>query len=161
MATRIDAIFDALADMDVLFQRVAGGSYSVVPVYNIDDLPEAIYETDLPRRLLLTLGTRTEARSITPVTLSGSAATIGWKITDLFLLKPVGAGAGIATEAPTLLRYIKAYVDACQSIGFKLARVSTMQNMAFEMIVAEYPAGSEAFFFAVEVTNFITEIAQP
>lgn len=160
MSTRIDLIFAALADVDVLFQKVAGGSHQIVTTHNIDALPETIIENDTPCRLLLALGTRTDARSIVPVTLDGSVAVIGWRITDLFLLKPTGATAGLSTEVPTLLRYVIAHFNALQAIGFKLARVSTIENVTYEMDVIEYPRGSRKMFYGVDVTIFVKETAQ-
>ena len=160
MATRIDLIFQSLVDVDVLFDETGDSTYEVVPSYNIDMLPETIIEDDTPCRLLLALGTRAEARSIVPVTLNGSVASIGWRITDLFLLKPAGATQGLSAEVPTLLRYVKANFDALQGVGFKLARVSTIENVTYEMDVFEYPRGSRKYFFGVEVTIFVKETAQ-
>lgn len=153
MPTRIDEIFAALADIPVVFNG------AVVDTYNIDELPESIYDDDTPCRLLIPLGTRAEARSITPVVVSGKVASISWRITDLFLMKVAGKTEGLATEAPKLLAYMKAHFDAVQEANFRLTRHALVENITYEPTITPFPADGDVVFFAVEVSVFPKEIA--
>lgn len=153
MATRIDEIFAALAAIDVTFDA------QVVTTYNVDALPESVDNRHTPCRLLLPLGTRAEARSITPVVVSGKVASIQWRITDLFLMKPTGLTGGIAVEAPKLLAYMKAHFDAIQEANFRLTRHALIENLTYEPTITPFPTAGKTEYFAVEVGVFPKETA--
>ena len=154
MASRIDEIFAALAQVPVAFNN------AVVTTFNIDELPESVDNRHTPCRLLIPLGTRAEARSITPITINGEVATIAWRATDLFLMKPVGLTGGIAAEAPNLVAYMQAYVNAMQMVGFRLLSSAQIENMAFEPTITPFPTSGNTQFFAIEVSLTIKEICQ-
>lgn len=153
MTTRLVDIYTTLAAMPVTLDS------SAVPVRDLHQLLDAVYNTDTPVRLLFPPGAWTGTRStFTPLTLAGGRGTVVHTLVDLFLLKPAGASEGLEVEMPALTAYIAAYNRAMLVTGFRLGHAATVESMTLEPTVVAYPAGSTTQYYAVEVRLTVKEL---
>lgn len=152
MGTQLFSLYDVLADMPVAVNEI------VVPARNLDNLKNSIGAGDCPVRLLMPLGTRVEARAVNAVTISGTTASVQWRMTDLLLWKPAGSGGGLRDEAVPLVAYMTAYFDALHLQRFRLGRNAVVENVTFEPTMVNFPGGGASWFYGVDVTLFVKEI---
>ena len=136
-------------------------SVSTTPtVYSLSEIPASVETAHLPCRILLPVG---QGQSGTPnaMIIRSPNVTAQWSITDLFLLETAARDAGLNIQAPVLMAYVVAYVDAL-SIKFNPVHTSytnayiTSANITPGMY--EYPQGSGTWFYGVKSDIVIEEI---
>lgn len=147
MASNLTGIYDALAALEV---PVNG---AVVPVRNVDELPESVAAADCPIRLLMPWGERSGQNAVSFVTLQG-VGTAEWALVDLLLLRPAQAGR-LETASAAVVRYMQDYASAINRARALAGAPVTSLKIAAG--VGTYPAGGSQQWFGVEVTLAIRE----
>lgn len=148
MGSNLLAIYAALAAVQV---PISG---AIVPVRNVDDLPESVAAGDCPVRLLMPWAERTGVNSATPVTFT-DIALADWTIVDLLLLRPAQAGK-LETASAGVVQYMADYVSALNRTRALAGAFVTSLRMSTGLGI--YPAGGSATWFGVEVTLTVREI---
>jgi hypothetical protein len=151
MASDLRLIYRALAAMPV-------GAAGVVPtVYGYDALPQ-VNTANTPARLQLPFGTHLDTSVNKPLSFGGKAMVM-WKMTDLLLWSPIGQGV-LSDHAAALLEYVENYINALAALSFYLAIGGVggvVEGWTIDPGIFEYPAGSGAQFFGVEITLSVKE----
>lgn len=157
MTCQLPGIYAALERMPVTYDD-AGEQVNVI-VRGLNELRAAINRHDCPLRLLLPVGTNTEAQSIVATAFS-SRQLVDWVIADLFLLRPTTQGNGVIDAAPELVSYVAAYTDAVNAHR-SLTDYATITDARLTMDEIEYPRGSNTWYFGVECLLTIKEVQAP
>lgn len=160
MASQLAAIYAALAGITVPI-TVDGDPLSVAAV-GLSDLPQTIDSWRGPVRLLLPVSAgRANGQIAKFHTFKGGASsagviTVDWTLTDLFFLRPVGAGVGLEDAAPALIDYCAAYMGA---IGPLRGSQWSVTAVAFPILgVFTWPEGAGKDYLGVSAQLTIREI---
>jgi hypothetical protein len=149
MGSNLMGIYDALAAVQVPVNGV------IVPVRNVDELPESVAAADCPVRLLMPWSERTGTNAVSFVTFGGMAQS-DWTIVDLLLLRPAQAGK-LETASAGVVRYMQDYATAINRVRALSQFAQVLGPVRFAPGVGAYPTGGAAQWFGVEVTLTVRE----
>lgn len=148
MGSNLLAIYAALAAVQVPLNG------KVVPVRNVDALPESVAAGDTPVRLLMPWSERGGGANTSVLALQG-LATADWVLVDLLLIRPAQAGK-LETASEAIVRYMQDYASALARTR-QLAGAVIAGPVRITSGVGAYPAGSAAQWFGVEATITVRE----
>lgn len=130
----------------------------VIDAYPLAVVKNAYASADVPARLMLPAGAAgTGALNFTYQSFSpGASATITWRIPELLLWMPQGAGLGLVEVFEPLAEYIGTYAQMLTALRFPTEN-SMITGFEPQTDVFEWPRNSDNFYYGVLMTIEVSE----
>jgi len=154
MKSQLFTAYDNLAAMNM----IARGKN--VQTRGLAKLSTMVNPSDLPLRLLLPVDQNSEGRNIGALDFASQHRVATWKVTDLFLLEYVQAGAGLYDAAADLVMYVLDYEDAINANRRLVPNAIIVEDLMMRMGVYNWPLDSDGNYFGVWCSLTLKEVIQ-
>lgn len=151
-----------MSDLVPIQNAISAGAVSVggeaIDAYPLAEVKNAYTSADVPARLMLPAGAAgTGALNFAYESFRATGpATITWRIPELMLWMPQGAGLGLVDVFEPLAEYIGAYADMLKAMKFP-TNSSMITGFEPQADVFEWPRESRNFFFGVLMSIDVAE----